>query len=86
VDSSTFGKNCQGGIEMAKDTHLVLTVTIDTFDVKVDYKGHNAWVDASRAAAEIGRSGFFHREDVQKMEAKFYPLHRINLVEIRHAG
>lgn len=71
---------------MAKDTHLVLTVSIDTFDIKVDYKGHDAWVNASRAAVEIGRSGFFHRKDGKKMEAQFYPAHRINLVEIHHEG
>lgn len=72
---------------MAKDTHLILTVSIDAFDIKVDYKGHDAWVDARRAAINIGiDGGFFYRKDGEKMAAMFYPVHRINLVEIHHEG
>jgi len=87
VDSSTFSNNGKGGIEMAKDTHLVLTVSLDMFEIKIDYKGHDAWVDARRTAINIGiDGGFFHREDGEKMAAKLYPVHRINSVEIRHEG
>ena len=68
-----------------EDTHLILEVTIDQFDAQVSYKGYDAWINARKAALDIGRSGFFHREDGTKLEAKFYPAHRINLVTIRPA-
>lgn len=69
---------------MAKNTHLELVVSLDMFEVTVDYIGHDAWVNAMGEALKIGREGgFFYRPNREKMEATFYPLHRINLVQIR---
>ena len=66
-----------------ENTHLVLIVTLDFSEIKIDYKGHDAWINARRAALEIGRSGFFHRKNGEEMVAQFYPTHRINLITIR---
>ncbi len=65
-----------------ENTHLVLIVTLDFSEIKVDYRGHDAWINSKKAALEIGRTGFFHRAG-KELVGQFYPTHRINLITIR---
>ncbi len=73
-------------MECNEDTHLELVVSLDMFEIKIDFTGSSAWINAKRTALGIGQNGGVFQPHGKKMEGNFYPLHRINVVTIREAS